>query len=817
MKKTNFTHLFMLVGLITLSNLLLTRLNAQTQWNELTLTGSSHVNTTDLSLKGGLLTKDKAGNIYAVLGTNVLKGVFKWNGSSWTELGINATALNAYNISSIITDDNGDIYAACLFLDRKPLDQVVKWDGNKWSEVGSGNTDLNANGTISHLTIDKQGNIYAAGGFTNGTGNAYVSKWNGLFWAELGNDVGTGSLPKTSGIASIATDSSGNIYASGYNLGVEKWDGTQWSAVGSLNQYSPANLVIDKNTNIYVNSIYQVFKWNGITWTQLGTGNNAYVEPNALALDANDSLYASSKSTAIQKWNGTAWVKVGNYYANNEASSLTIDKAGNIYTSALGVYTTGRSGIAYSFIAKWNGSNWAEAGNIDAVLEVTSNILTTTNDKSGNEYAAGDFLDTAGKEYVAKWNGSTWSELGTGENALNANGEIDAITIDGSGNIYAAGGFKNGSVRTYVAKWNGSTWAELGGGTIGALFANNTILSIAVDSKGNLYAAGKFTNTSGNYYVAKWNGTEWAELGSGTLALNANGVINSICLDSKDNVYAAGTFTNTNSSRYVAKWNGSTWAQLAGSGDANFFGYTTIVTITSDSSGNIYASQHDGVTVNKWNGSAWAVLGGNLTSVASINSIKTDRLGNVYAAGTIDDDSGRVTVQKWNGANWSKLGYGFSLGGSIQSINIDETNGYVYAGGNFSNTRGYYYIAYNSTNGNILPLSLISFTVAKQNNTAQLSWQTANEVNTSYFDIQRSTNGIDFTTVGKITAKGNSSTNNNYSFADDVSASVSGKLYYRLTIVDKDGAFSYSSIQYITIDNEPIQITVTPNPATIIL
>ena len=52
MKKTNFTHLFMLVGLITLSNLLLTRLNAQTQWNELTLTGSSHVNTTDLSLKG---------------------------------------------------------------------------------------------------------------------------------------------------------------------------------------------------------------------------------------------------------------------------------------------------------------------------------------------------------------------------------------------------------------------------------------------------------------------------------------------------------------------------------------------------------------------------------------------------------------------------------------------------------------------------------------------------------------------------------------------------------------------------------------------
>ena len=114
---------------------------------------------------------------------------------------------------------------------------------------------------------------------------------------------------------------------------------------------------------------------------------------------------------------------------------------------------------------------------------------------------------------------------------------------------------------------------------------------------------------------------------------------------------------------------------------------------------------------------------------------------------------------------------------------------------------------------NVLPLTLLNFNVAKQEADAQLTWQTANEINTSYFDIQRSTNGIDFTTVGKISAKGNNSTKSSYSYADDVSAAASGKLYYRLKMVDKNGAFTYSSVKYITIDNQPTQITVTPNPA----
>ncbi len=113
----------------------------------------------------------------------------------------------------------------------------------------------------------------------------------------------------------------------------------------------------------------------------------------------------------------------------------------------------------------------------------------------------------------------------------------------------------------------------------------------------------------------------------------------------------------------------------------------------------------------------------------------------------------------------------------------------------------------------ILPLTLLNFTVVKQNHTAQLDWQTANEVNTFYFIVERSTDGVAFTPVAKVAAKGNNSVKTSYSFADDVSTATTGKLYYRLKMVDKDGAFTYSRIAFITIDAGEIKITVTPNPA----
>jgi Secretion system C-terminal sorting domain len=112
-----------------------------------------------------------------------------------------------------------------------------------------------------------------------------------------------------------------------------------------------------------------------------------------------------------------------------------------------------------------------------------------------------------------------------------------------------------------------------------------------------------------------------------------------------------------------------------------------------------------------------------------------------------------------------------------------------------------------------LPLTLLKFNVTKQNTTAWLNWQTANELNTAYFNVQRSTDAVNFTNVGKVAAKPANGAQNGYSYADDIASLKAGKVYYRLQMTDNDGKFTYSRIAYITINADGIHITLYPNPA----
>ena len=178
-----------------------------------------------------------------------------------------------------------------------------------------------------------------------------------------------------------------------------------------------------------------------------------------------------------------------------------------------------------------------------------------------------------------------WSPLGNYPNSGVFNDAIKCLTKDKSGNLYAAGTFYNDSGKYYVAKWNGSSWNELGGINGGKF--NWDINCLTTDTMGNVYAAGEFYNDSGKNYVAKWNGINWVELG-GANSSKFNGWINTVTTDLNGNVYAAGQFYNDSSKSYIAKWDGSKWVEMGGRNKSNFIG--TINSIKIDKSGNIYAA-----------------------------------------------------------------------------------------------------------------------------------------------------------------------------------------------------------------------------------
>lgn len=83
----------------------------------------------------------------------------------------------------------------------------------------------------------------------------------------------------------------------------------------------------------------------------------------------------------------------------------------------------------------------------------------------------------------------------------------------------------------------------------------------------------------------------------------------------------------------------------------------------------------------------------------------------------------------------------------------------------------------------------------------------------SYFDIQRSTDGNQFTTIGTVPAAGNSTSVRSYSFTD-MNAGAPGvkTLYYRLAEIDLDSQMLYSHIAVVNIAGTSSGISVIPNP-----
>jgi photosystem II stability/assembly factor-like uncharacterized protein len=113
------------------------------------------------------------------------------------------------------------------------------------------------------------------------------------------------------------------------------------------------------------------------------------------------------------------------------------------------------------------------------------------------------------------------------------------------------------------------------------------------------------------------------------------------------------------------------------------------------------------------------------------------------------------------------------------------------------------------TNLITLPLTLISFT-AQRNNTANLlKWSTADEINTDHFEIQRSSNGRDFSAIGNIQSLNNGKITNNYQYTDN--RPLKALNFYRLKMVDKDGKYTYSLVRSIN-NTSSFDVTVYPNP-----
>jgi Calcineurin-like phosphoesterase/Secretion system C-terminal sorting domain len=156
-----------------------------------------------------------------------------------------------------------------------------------------------------------------------------------------------------------------------------------------------------------------------------------------------------------------------------------------------------------------------------------------------------------------------------------------------------------------------------------------------------------------------------------------------------------------------------------------------------------------------------------------------------YLLVTVDNDSAKVDYIKTY------------IGNEVNATQVNGSVGYSYKIGNCKSN---------------LPISLTSFSGYKELSNSLLKWTSSTEINTSYFDIERSVDGVEFAKIGEVKAMGNSASSINYSFIDK--SPVYGINYYRLKEWDADGKFNISNIISIDHQQKNTEVVVYPNPSS---
>jgi len=262
---------------------------------------------------------------------------------------------------------------------------------------------------------------------------------------------------------------------------------------------------------------------------------------------------------------------------------------------------------------------------------------------SGTNLYAGGRFTTAGAvpaTNIAKWDGSAWSALGSGMSFYPYDAYVNALAVSGT-NLYAGGRFTTagGVSANCIAKWDGNTWSPLGSGTGGSTYPEWNDVYALVVSGTDLYAGGAFVATAGVLpanYIAKWNGSAWSALGSGLRNGNYPGSVSALAV-SGTNLYAGGQFTNAGglTAHYIAKWNGSAWSALgSGTGGGTYpYVYALVVSGTDLYAGGPFTTA-GGLPANyiaKWDGSTWSALGSGVNNW--VLALAADGAGHLFVGG----------------------------------------------------------------------------------------------------------------------------------------------------------------------------------------
>ncbi len=327
-----------------------------------------------------------------VCGVDV-KVISTWNDTTWNSIGLGVpyNDIGTYPPAAFTTYKGDLIVGGGMHTTGgKIVNGIARWDGTEWYPLGSGMDERLVGNSIRTLAVYK-GDLYAAGTFRrmNGTtGYNNIARWDGSTWHKVGNGITRNGVGVQVNQMVVYKD---ELYVGGY-----------FDVAG-------------------VTTAYNIARWNGITWNEVGNGMNGPIYAmevdtvrNVLYAAGGFSMVDDSIIGRIGLWNGENWQGLSNNNIFNHSAVYSLEMYhGFLYAGSMDQSTN----IDTTF-SRWNGVNW------EIIYGPNSNVysLQTFND----ELYVGGIYTMIGNDsipYLARYYSSDSVVVGT-NNIRNSNTSI---------------------------------------------------------------------------------------------------------------------------------------------------------------------------------------------------------------------------------------------------------------------------------------------------------------------------------------------------------------------------------------------------------
>ncbi len=669
-----------------------------------------------------------------------------------------------------------------------------------------GATTICANGTDTYSATTTQGTVSYS--IIGGTG-ASINATTGVL-SSAGTANFTVRATSTNGVcSSLTTDRAVTVNPAPTLLSLT--GSAVCSGLGTITSstsQSGGNYQLYNSANTAVGSVL-AGTGSGLTWSSIAAGTGYYV----IGTDATTSCNSAASSPVSITINSAPTV-TANVTSTPVCLGTTVTLSGGGATT----YSWDNGATNGAVFAPAATTTYTVIGTDGNGCTNTASVLVTVNTPA---------VTTSVVAGTAVWRGATSVDFGTATNwyaydgtsyavsasapssatsviipvnqgcvsqqpsTLANSGSVKNITIEAgatltmeNGTLVVVGNWENNG--TFDAGTGTVQFSGIGNTTVGGSAANN-FNNVEINKSGDAMLispatiAGSLTLTNGNLNIEGYTLDMGSQVINGGSATSYVKTIGSGVL--KRNVSSSPVVFPVGKSSYNP-------ATLTNTGTADNFSVRVYDYVST--TGVEGGAQTTGQVVNRTWMVSEALTGGSDVMLKMQWNTGEELNGFVYSQGFMN-------VNHHNGSVWEELGV------------LNESNSPFYVEQSGISSFSPFTIG---ITGSALPIELISFQAnCAGNKQVEVTWSTASEHNTSHFVVEKSRDGVNWTTLNTLGAAGNSTSIIEYALTDN--NEVSGTTYYRLTQFDLDGASETFNIASANCGEQAAtsNLVTYPNPS----